>query len=258
MIRKNIQPSVGIVFLVGLILKFMHLPGAGITIFISLSAAVLLLIAQTLGVTGQSLLSNLYRLAILSGAIYIVSILFKVMHWPGANIMLIVSMSALSAILASLALKTRTWYYALLPLIFSLTLMMALFKIMHWPRPHYLLYGSYFAFTGILIAVLFHRSKELKETEQKLSSTYSMLGVFTLLIFAVELKLKWYPNLFEVSENPTRIALLILFASVAAIIHRLLIEKPYSTELQKDRRILKTIQGIYLIMLVMMVLYTAH
>ena len=105
-------------FLIGMVLKFMHLPGAGITIFVSLSCAALMLLLTLMQVKGTSLLSQLYKLSIVSGATYVAAVMFKVMHWPGANMMLVVSMATLGLILVLSALKTSKWYYALLSLLF--------------------------------------------------------------------------------------------------------------------------------------------
>ena len=48
------------------------------------------------------------------------------------------------------------------------------------------------------------------------------------------------------------------FAGIVAVIYKLLNNKPYATVLQKDYQFLKTTQGIFLIMLVMMVLLAAN
>lgn len=258
MIKKIAQPLVGIIFLVGMILKFMHLPGAGIMIFVGLSSAALLLMLELIQVTGESLISQLYKLAVAAGAIYVAAVMFKVMHWPGANIMLIVSMATLGLILVLSALKMRKWYFALLPLLFSVTLVMALFKILHWPRPPYLLYGSYFAFITLLSGVLFYRSQALKTSDGGLSKNYTLIGGLALLLLAVELKIKYYPTLLGIDVNPMRVAETFVFAGIVAVIHRQLVNKPYSPELQKDYQMLKTIQGVFLMMLVMMVLVAAN
>ena len=55
-----------------------------------------------------------------------------------------------------------------------------------------------------------------------------------------------------------RVAETFVFAGIVAVIHRQLVNKPYSPELQKDYQILKTIQGVFLMMLVMMVLVAAN
>ena len=77
MINKIAQTLVGILFIIGMILKFMHLPGAGIMIIISLSCAALLLMIELIEVKGTSLLSQLYKLSIVGSAAYVVAIMPK-------------------------------------------------------------------------------------------------------------------------------------------------------------------------------------
>ena len=154
----------------------MHLPGAGITIFVSLSCAALMLILTLMQLRGTSLLSQLYKLAIVSGATYVAAVIFKVMHWPGANMMLVVSMTTLGLIFVLSALKASKWYYALLSLLFSVTLIMALCKILYLPQPLYLLYGSYFGFLALLSGVFFYRSQSISNKDTSLSKHYKILG----------------------------------------------------------------------------------
>jgi len=258
MINKMIQPIVGILFLVGMILKFAHLPGAGITVFVSLSCAILLLMMMLIQVRGASLLSQLYKLTIVSGAIYIAAVMFKVMHWPGASMILVVSMPTLGLILVLSALKTNKWYYALLSLLFSVTLIMALFKIMYWPRPPYLLYGSYFGFLALLSSVCLYRGQSVSNSDSSLSKHYRLLGGIALLSLAITFKIKYYPELFGIGIYPMRVLETFSFAGIVAVIYKLLSNKPYSASLEKDYQFLKTTQGIFLIMLVMMVLVKAN
>ena len=258
MINKIAQPLVGILFLIGMVLKFMHLPGAGITIFVSLSCAAIMLLLTLMQVKGTSLLSQLYKLSIVSGATYVAAVMFKVMHWPGANMMLVVSMATLGLILVLSALKTSKWYYALLSLLFSVTLIMALCKILYWPRPPYLLYGSYFGFLALLTGVFFYRSQSLSNKDTSLSKHYKVLGGLALLSLTATFKIKYYPELLGIGIHPMRIIETFTFAGIVAVIYKLLNNKPYATALQKDYQFLKTTQGIFLIMLVMMVLVAAN
>ena len=258
MYNKTSQPLVGILFLVGMVLKFMHLPGAGIMIIVSLSCIALLLMFELFQVKGESLLTQLYKLAVLAGTAYVAAVMFKVMHWPGANMMLVVSMATLGLILVLSALKTSKWYYALLSLLFSVTLIMALCKILYWPRPPYLLYGSYFGFLALLSGVFFYRSQSISTKDKSLSKHYKLLGCLALLSLAATFKIKYYPDLLGISIHPIRVLETFTFAGIVSVIYKLLNNKPYSTALQKDYQFLKTTQGIFLIMLVMMVLVAAN
>ena len=257
--RGIIELITGIIFLAGLTFKFAHYPGAALLLVLGLSLGSILLLAQFFKGSSKDPLSSLiYKLSIGNGTMYILGVLFKVMHWPGASFLLVVSMLTMSILLAFSALKTRTWYYALLPQLFSVTLLMALFKIMHWPQPNQLLFGSYFAFSVLLICVLFYRAKSLKKNEASLVYPYTVLGGFVFMLFLVELKLKYAPNLFEIADNSTRLVQSFLMAAIIFGIQRMLLKSSSSKALQNDFRILKTIQSIYLIMLIMMTLVAVY
>lgn len=259
MIRSTIELITGIIFLAGLTFKFAHYPGAALLLVLGLSLGSILLLAQFFkGSSKDPLSSIIYKLSIGNGTMYILGVLFKVMHWPGASFLLVVSMLSIAMLLAFSALKTRTWYYALLPLLFSITVLMALFKIMHWPQPNQLLFGSYFAFSVLLICVLFYRAQTLKKNEPSLVYRYSALGGMVFILFVIELKLKYAPILFEIAENSTRLVQSFVMAAIVFGIQRMLLKSSNSPEIQNDFRILKTIQGIYLIMLIMMTLVVAY
>ena len=257
--RGVIELITGIIFLAGLTFKFAHYPGAALLLVLGLSLGSILLLAQFFkGSSKDPLSSIIYKLSIGNGTMYILGVLFKVMHWPGASFLLVVSMLSIAMLLAFSALKTRTWYYALLPLLFSITVLMALFKIMHWPQPNQLLFGSYFAFSVLLICVLFYRAQTLKKNEPSLVYRYSALGGMVFILFVIELKLKYAPILFEIAENSTRLVQSFVMAAIVFGIQRMLLKSSNSPEIQNDFRILKTIQGIYLIMLIMMTLVAAY
>lgn len=259
MIRSTIELITGIIFLIGLTFKFAHYPGAALLLVLGLSLGSILLLTQFFKGSAKNNLSSLmHKLTVCNGTMYIFGVLFKVMHWPGANFLIVVSMLSIAMLLAFSALKTRTWYYALLPLLFSVTVLMALFKIMHWPQPNQLLFGSYFAFSVLLICVLLFRAQTLKKTEPYLVYTYSALGGLVFILFLIELKLKYVPNLLEIAENSTRLAQSFVMAAIVFGIQRMLLKSSDSQEIQNDFRILKTIQGIYLIMLIMMTLVAAY
>jgi hypothetical protein len=84
------------------------------------------------------------------------------------------------------------------------------------------------------------------------------LGGFVFMLFLVELKLKYAPNLFEIANNSTRLVQSFLMAAIIFGIQRMLLKSSSSKALQNDFRILKTIQSIYLIMLIMMTLVAAY
>ena len=88
--------STSIIFLIiGLIFKFMFWPGAAFTIVLALLIIALLL----LGISIKKIINKqvFYKaLHPILGAVFTIGVLFKVMHWPGAGIMIMVSMFGLS------------------------------------------------------------------------------------------------------------------------------------------------------------------
>lgn len=81
-------------FLIGILFKVLHWPGANV---IMLAGALLTLVAVVLLLvrSGQPLTIQVRRPALLfaSVAVALFGVLFKMMHWPGANIMLLLGMS---------------------------------------------------------------------------------------------------------------------------------------------------------------------
>ena len=98
----------------------------------------------------------------------------------------------LSFTLAEFAFSIRKSVYAILPLLYSITLFFVLFRILHWPEPPYVLYGSYFVFSILAPILLFLRSYKLKNTEPNLSSHFMVLSALSFVLFLVEFKLKLY------------------------------------------------------------------
>ena len=152
MIRNISHLIVGAILIIGLLFKFMHWPGAGALLITSLGVIAIALLEYAIhNRKSKSLTQNL--IYPLLGVVYVLGMFFKVMHWPGADTMLVISIIGLSFALAEFAFSIRKSVHAILPLLFSITLFFVLFRILHWPEPPYVLYGSYFVF-AILVPVL--------------------------------------------------------------------------------------------------------
>ena len=253
MLRRIIQVLVGIVFMLGLLFKFMHYPGAGALLISSMLGMALLLVDRIMQLRSPKLWSS-HNISCLLGIIYLFAIAFKVMHLPGASLMLIISMLGFTAILIEFAYSMRQSNYAILPFLFSITLVFALFKIMHWPQPLYVLYGSYFSFAIILPALLFSRGQKLKRIHGALSKHFLILGLLALGLLALEVKLRFYPELWGTEVYQLRIVQALLFVGIVLFVQKILQFGPFKSSFENDYKLLKCLQGIYLIMLVMMVL----
>ncbi len=78
-------------WMAGTLFKVMHWPGAGILLTIGIVAMVILFLPTLLYVkikdSGRRDLNPVYTIGVMSGMIYLTSLLFKIMHWPGAGVM---------------------------------------------------------------------------------------------------------------------------------------------------------------------------
>ena len=97
MLRNISYTIVVAIFSIGLFFKFMHWPGAGTTLSVSLVGVAIVLLEYSICNPKSKLLIQDIILPIIQnivypllGVVYVLAILFKVMHWPGAGIMLIV------------------------------------------------------------------------------------------------------------------------------------------------------------------------
>ncbi len=145
---------VGATLIFGLLFKFMHWPYAGELEIASLCGITILLFEYVIRNRKSKILSRNIIYPLL-GVVYVLSILFKLMHFPGANNLLIVSLIGLSFALVEFAFSIRKSVFSILPLLFSITLFFVLFRLLHWPEPPYVLYGSYLLFVILVPVLLF-------------------------------------------------------------------------------------------------------
>ncbi len=255
MLRKISEGLVGVVLLLALVFKFMHYPGSGVLMMVSLGGLCLLLINQTFNGKETKVMS-LNSVASLLGVIYVLAVVFKVMHLKGANIMLIVSMFGISICLAVKAYCLRKSINAILPALFSITTFFILFKVMHWPKPPYILYGSYFAFALFFPLLMFLKSSKLKQISASLSNSYMLLGGISFVLFLVEVlnKATQMGKISLLALNYIMIIDSVLFLAVLYTITKTLNLDPD----EKNRKLLKSLKGIYIFILVLMCLVSAQ
>ena len=253
MLRRIIQVLVGLVFMLGLLFKFMHYPGAGALLGSAILGMVALLLDRIIQHRAPKLMSR-HNISCMLGIIYVSAVAFKVFHFPGVGIMLIISMIGFTIVLIEFAYSIRKSQYALLPALFSITILFALFRIMHWPEIPHVLYGSYFIFAIVLPALLFSRGQALKKTHGKLSKSFLMLGLLTLVLLAVEIKLRVYPEALGIAIYQIRIVQTALVAGIVLSAQKTIQAGPIVDKKTYDYQMLRFLQGAYLIMLVMLVL----
>ncbi|HIA11539.1 MAG TPA: hypothetical protein EYN69_05635 [Flavobacteriales bacterium] len=253
MLRNRLYLLVGATLVVGLLLKFMHWPGAGTMLITSLGGIAIALLEYAIRNRKSKLLTRNIIYPLL-GVVYVLGILFKVMHLPGAGIMLVVSMIGLSFALAEFAFSIRKSVHAILPLLFSITVFFALFRILHWPEPPYVLYGSYFVFAILVPVLLFLRGYKLKNTEPNLSSHFMVLTALSFILCLVEFKLKLYPEGLGMEKYMHPILDVLLLSGLLLYIRKTLQIEQLKIKFQNDHKLLQCLGGIYLIQLVILVL----
>ena len=253
MFRNILHLLVGVIFIIGLLFKFMHWPGAGALLIASLGVIAIALLEYAIhNRKSKSLTQNL--IYPLLGVVYVLGMLFKMMHWPGANIMLIISIIGLSFALAEIAFSIRKSVHAILPLLYSITLFFVLFRILHWPEPPYVLYGSYFVFAILAPVLLFLRSYKLKNPEPNLSSHFMALGALSFILFLVEFKLKLYPKVLGMEEYMHYILNVLLLSGLLLYIRNTLQIEQLKLKFQNEYKFLQCLGGIYMIGFLILVL----
>ncbi len=121
----------------------------------------------------------------------------KIMHWPGAGVMLVLAVFLFCFGFLPMALKNS---YDLLPLkkmktlhvisylVFAVCMMGVLFKVMHWPgAAMFLLFGMLAPFVIFLPAYLYHTREEEKTGNKNFLAL--VLGLMFLAVFSVFLAL---------------------------------------------------------------------
>ena len=112
----------------GYVFKFMHKAGAGLILITALIAMIILLIEYIIKQAKTNFFSRKTLIGTL-GIIYVLGVLFKLLHYKGADIMFVTSISGLSIVFLEFAYRSKKSIYAILPLLFAITLASILFKI---------------------------------------------------------------------------------------------------------------------------------
>lgn len=130
-----------------------------------------------------------YIIGIASANLMLFGSLAKVMHWPGASILLILSVFLFCFIFLPVALfnsylegqKNYMWLHLVTFIVFFIGMMGVLFKVQHWPGVHILM------FIGIPLPFVLFLPVYLYQTrKQKKNGTGNLLGVvFGLTFLAV-------------------------------------------------------------------------
>ena len=253
MLRKISHLFVVVTLIVGLLFKFMHWPYAGELEIASLCGITILLFEYAIRNRKSKLLSRKIIYPLL-GVVYVLSILFKLMHFPGANNLLIVSILGLSFALVEFAFSIRKSIFAILPLLFSITLFFVLFRILHWPEPPYVLYGSYLLFVILVPVLLFFKGSKLKNTESNISRHFMWLSALSFILCVVEFKLKLYPEGLGMEKYVHYILTTLLLLGLILYIRQTLQIQQLKIKFQNEHKLIQCLEGIYMIILTILIL----
>jgi hypothetical protein len=236
----------------------MHWPGALEMLIAPMVGIVIALLEHIISnIKSKDLVRNI--IYPLLGILYVLGMLLKVMHLPGASEMVQVSIIGISIALAQFAFSIRKSIYAILPLLGSVFWLFILFRILHWPEPPYILYGSYFAFSILVPVFIFSRWYKLKSTNTSLSNHFLLLGALSIMLLIVESlnkateleKIDW------ISLNNLWIIGVLLFSSLVLAITKTLKVVELKNKFENDYQLLKCLKCIYMLILVLYVLIDA-
>ena len=145
---------------------------------------------------------------------------------------------------------------ALLPALFSITTLFILFKVMHWPKPPFVLYGSYFAFALSFPLLMLSKASKLKQSSATLSNSYMLLGGLSFVLFIVEV-LNIATQLSRISLLALNYIMIIDSALYLAVLYVITKTLKLETD-ENNRKLLKTLKGIYVFILVLMCLVSGQ
>lgn len=245
---------VGAAIMIALVFKSLHLPGAAMLVMLSSLGLVLLLIDKLIQNRGGKLIS-LKNITPVLGIMFVSAVAFKIQHLKGAGIMMVISMFGISIVLAIQAYCMRKSKAAILPALYSLVVFFALFQIMHWPKPPYLLYSIWFVFIGALSIYMYSKGAKLKNTNASLSSNYSLIGAFAFSSFVIGIlnQLVQMRKIDFIKINQIFLIDCIVFFAIFMMISKTL----KSESDQGDKKLLQTLKGIFAFILVVMFLVKA-
>jgi len=147
----------------------------------------------------------IYISGILSANLMLIGALLKVLHMPGASIILALSIFLFCFIFLPLALfsnyssqdeKKNVWLYVVTFIVFFVCILGALFKILHWPGASiFLLFGILSPFV-LFLPVYLYQTRKPKNKSVK-NNLAVMFGLTFLAVFNVFLAVNVSSNVFN-------------------------------------------------------------
>ena len=178
----------------GALFKIMHWPMAGVMLFISFSFTTLVFFPTLLYVmykeVNQKKQAGLYIIAFVSGTAFMTSVLFKIMHWPTANLLFFSGLGIMAYVLIPMIIFTKikqlkinksVFLIGLISIMIFLTGM--ILKIMHWPGASILLtFGSALLVIGFI--PLFYMVEVRKSEKPRIDFLFGIIALTYFILFS--------------------------------------------------------------------------
>jgi hypothetical protein len=245
-----------VVLMIGLVFKFSHWPGALFLIVSSLILIAILLIESAISQLIKKFVAQKVFYPVL-GAVFSLGVLFKIMHWPMANMMIMFSMLCLSVAFAEFSFRIKKNILSIIPAFFSITLIMMLFKIMHWPYSTTLLTVSYLTFALFTPLLIILRSIKIKQNYPNIASKFLFIGLLSLFYLIIECCIILPFQSFIFDKFELRLTLLSALFLILLFILKYLKTNIVERKLEIEFKFLQALGGIYMIILVIQVLIVA-
>ena len=252
MLRNILYVLIVTILFIGLFFKLMHWPGTGPMLSVSLCGISILSLMYAIRNRKSQLWIQHVILPVFLNA-FALSVLFKIMQWPLANVLLVISMTGISLTFFEAAQRMRKSITAVIPAMFGLSLILALFKIMNWPSIDLLSFLILFLMASIPV-LLFIRGKQLKQTAPSLSSQMMMVSSLTLISALIEFSvvivrdgLVLYHSLADFAQALISLGLLIAIGKVIQ-------KEDLKSNSQNDYLLLHCLGGFYIISLIFQIM----
>lgn len=183
-----------VLIVVGALFKMLHWPGAGLMVTLALFATGILFLPLFVMVRirdtrqqNESVPMGLYLTGMISGILTIIGALFKVQHWAGAGILLVLGLFSLAVVFLPIfaVVKIRdarkqnipvaTGVYITGVIAGILFIAGALFKVQHWPGAGFVIASSWLAVAVFLLPFLL--LNVLKQERNRVNVFFSIILV---------------------------------------------------------------------------------
>jgi len=256
MLRNILYILVGVIHIVGLFFKFMRWEGAGEILVVSLLGISITLIefANRKRKSKIFIQNIIYPLL---GVIFVFGVLFKVMHFPYANILLYISIPLISIAFAEFAFSIRKSILSIIPGLYSITLLLTLFKIMHFANSSSVLGFCFLCFTITVPALLVLTGNKLKHISTNLNKHLVVIASLSLITFLIEYYVILYQGGVQ-GGRPTSPMLYIfpifMLAVTILVTKKALKIEDLKEKFQNEYRLLQCLNIVFMITLVFQVL----